>query len=627
MKQFPLFATLAASLLLFLSCFNHDNDPELIIEINIQGTVKDAATGKPIADAEVTLSFEEKTLQKSKTNSKGAFSFPVSQDGNYQLSVQATGYRNAEKSFPLTNLSNNAMDIKMTLANSLTITNESSYDIENVKWSNGNASFGSIKIAGSVEVPVDTGSGYVFFTRSNDRLNVHTEYVYVSQGERRKYIVADTTIVVEVGYGENKKTLSEIKTANPNPVSSSSSEPSSSSAAATLPSSGSKQPSSSSGSPVVMPSSNSNSPVVPTSSSSSAAQRSSSSGTSPSPSSNSATLCNGQAYNSATEFCYNNNQVVAKCEGKIYSTSQFCYEDKIYSRCGTADYNPSTSFCLGGAVKPKCNGSEYAATQFCFGSDLYYKCGSSSSGAEYNPTAENCCGSNKYSLTEQFCYNTAVYNKCNGADYKIATEGCCNNEKYSLATQFCHENSKLASFCSTANKQTYNPNLYECKPEINPNGIYLKGGIEHSGKIYNAVLIGTQTWMTEDLNSVNWATAMEFLPDCNSKSCSSLILPKHQGICPNGWHIPSNAELVLGTEFMDKSGWGSIGTDIYGFSALPNPECYFMSGGVRYICGAWWTATEYSASNAYYKGINAYGNTSSNTASKTSSYSVRCLKD
>jgi len=259
MKQYYLFAALSISLLLFLSCFNHNDDPELIIEIYIQGTVKDAATGKPITDAEVTLSFEEKTLQKSKTNSKGAFSFPVSQDGNYQLSVQAAGYRNAEKSFPLTNLSNNDVDITMTLANSLTITNESSYDIENVKWSNGNANFGSIKIAGSVEVPVDTGSGYVFFTRSSDGLNVHTEYVAVKQGERRKYIVADTTIVVEVGYGENKKTLGSIKTANPNP-SSSSVAPSSSSAVVTLPSSGSKPSSSSNAQP-------SSSSVAPSSSS------------------------------------------------------------------------------------------------------------------------------------------------------------------------------------------------------------------------------------------------------------------------------------------------------------------------------------------------------------------------
>jgi len=299
MKQYSFFAALAISLLLFLSCFNHDNDPELIIEIYIQGTVKDAATGKPITDAEVTLSFEEKTLQKSKTNSKGVFTFPVSQDGNYQLFVQATGYRNAEKSFPLTNLSNNDVDINMTLANSLTITNESSYDIENVKWSNGNASFGSIKIAGSVEVPVDTGSGYVFFTRSTDKLNVHTEYVAVSQGERRKYIVADTTIVVEVGYGENKKTLGSIKTANPTP--SSSSVVPSSSSPVVLPSSGSKQSSSSNAEP------SSSSAASPSSSSAAVTLPSSNSvpsSSSNAPPSSSSVACTADD-NTKTKYCSN----------------------------------------------------------------------------------------------------------------------------------------------------------------------------------------------------------------------------------------------------------------------------------------------------------------------------------
>jgi len=596
MKQFPFFATLAISLLLFLSCFKHDDDPELVVEINIQGTVKDADTGKPIADAEVTLSFEEKTLQKSKTNNKGAFSFPVSQDGNYQLSVQATGYRNAEKSFPLTNLSNNAMDIKLTLANSLTITNESSYDIENVKWSNGNASFGSIKIAGSVEVPVDTGSGYVFFTRASDRLNVHTEYVVVGQGERRKYIVADTTIVVEVGYGNNKKTLSEIKTENPNPSpSSSSSLTQSSNNSVVLPSSDSKQPSSnsqapsSSSTPVVVPSSSSNSPAVPTSSSNSPAVPTSSSSSVPSsssagtsPSSNSLATCNGQTYNSATEFCYNNNQVVAKCEGKIFSTSQFCYEDKIYSRCGTADYNPSTSFCLGGAVKPKCNGSEYAATKFCFGSDLYDKCGGTSSGAEYDPTSEGCCGSNKYSLN--------------------------------INTQFCDS---------------------------------------RDGKLYKAVGIGDQKWMAENLNYNASGSKCYSNSEANCTKYGRLYnWATAKSACPKDWHLPSDAEWNVlmkfvnpdcsdnsdcagaGTKLKATSGWNTgsgykAGEDNYGFSALPG-SYDFSGGSCSYVgnCGLWWSATEYNADGAYLRYMDYdHKDVSRSNGGKSTLLSVRCLQD
>jgi uncharacterized protein (TIGR02145 family) len=522
MKQYPLFTALAISLLLFLSCFNHNDDPELIIEIYIQGTVKDAATGKPITDAEVTLSFEEKTLQKSKTNSKGAFSFPVSQDGNYQLFVQATGYRNAEKSFPLTNLSNNDVDITMTLANSLTITNESSYDIENVKWSNGNANFGSIKIAGSVEVPVDTGSGYVFFTRSNDGLNVHTEYVAVKQGERRKYIVADTTIVVEVGYGENKKTLGAIKTANP---SSSSVAPSSSSAVVTLPSSNS------------VPSSNSNGEIEPSSSS--------------------VALSSNSVPITYTLACAN-----------IPAT--FVAE-------GTVITAPAVT----------CNGN---------------------------------AGST--SVTSGLSWTSApIWNNPDGGIYTgisvTASSGNCSG--------------KTATCNGTITVQA---------------GFILGEPVEYEDEIYETIKIGSQTWFKRNLNYAaegsgchknnpancatygrlyDWATAMK-LPRCNDRSCAEQVKAKHQGICPNGWHIPSDVEWTtlinfVGTDLAKKL--RASGTDIYGFSALSGGYGDYSGVGYDY----WWSATEKDNTYAYQYGIYSDASSSIYYFYKADLYSVRCLKD
>jgi len=88
---------------------------------------------------------------------------------------------------------------------------------------------------------------------------------------------------------------------------------------------------------------------------------------------------------------------------------------------------------------------------------------------------------------------------------------------------------------------------------------------------YEPVVIGGQTWMSKNLainvpgakcygengtlpaaevqaNCVkygrlyDWSTAMALPASCNSSSCASRINTPHRGICPSGWHIPSNAD-------------------------------------------------------------------------------------
>jgi uncharacterized protein (TIGR02145 family) len=162
-----------------------------------------------------------------------------------------------------------------------------------------------------------------------------------------------------------------------------------------------------------------------------------------------------------------------------------------------------------------------------------------------------------------------------------------------------------------------------------------KGSLTYEGQTYKTVKIGEQTWMAENLNYnakgskcyddklencnkygrlYNWATAMVLSESCNSSECASQIQPHHRGVCPSGWHIPSEAEwnqlyryvdgdkgteshyssYVAGEYLKAQGGWkrdgdGSSGNgvDTYGFAAIPDGSGEY--GGDRV---SWWSTDE-----------------------------------
>ena len=161
------------------------------------------------------------------------------------------------------------------------------------------------------------------------------------------------------------------------------------------------------------------------------------------------------------------------------------------------------------------------------------------------------------------------------------------------------------------------------------------------GKTYKTVVIGTQTWMAENLNyeiSDSWCYGNE---EENCEKYGRLYTwAAAMSAVPDGWHLPTNEEWVIlatnvggeayaGTKLKSKNGWNSgNGTDDYGFSVFPAGYRYSgffinLGSGVYF-----WTASESSSSNAYNRHFNTGASMSSGSNNKTSSaYSVRLVKD
>lgn len=213
---------------------------------------------------------------------------------------------------------------------------------------------------------------------------------------------------------------------------------------------------------------------------------------------------------------------------------------------------------------------------------------------------------------------------------------------------------------------------------------------DFDGNEYNTLQIGNQCWMKENLRTTHYGNGMpipvgattdyvnayRYFPNNQSSSAmtygmlynwaavmngasSSNTVPSNvQGICPNGWHLPSKTEWDEMLSFLpnidsaicggstsnlakalaSNNGWVSsselcaVGNDpwsnnVSGFTAMPAG----LYNGVFNAFGTaayFWTATEVSESNAYQYGL--FHNASEINApmtgyGKNSALSVRCV--
>jgi uncharacterized protein (TIGR02145 family) len=199
--------------------------------------------------------------------------------------------------------------------------------------------------------------------------------------------------------------------------------------------------------------------------------------------------------------------------------------------------------------------------------------------------------------------------------------------------------------------------------QFNPSISYGSFTDSRDGQTYRTVTIGTQTWMAENLNWAgvggdlgwcsgnnasncdlygrlyDWSTVMGLPSSCNSRSCASQVQSPHQGICPSGWHVPSDAEWTTLVNFVGSSTAGTQlkamppywnGSDTHGFSALPGGSRY--TGGAAFwdvgSGGAWWSATEHGAAIARYRVMYpSHSGVGTNWDGKAYGFSLRCAQD
>jgi len=204
------------------------------------------------------------------------------------------------------------------------------------------------------------------------------------------------------------------------------------------------------------------------------------------------------------------------------------------------------------------------------------------------------------------------------------------------------------------------------------------------GNTYTTVVIGTQTWLKENLKTTKYCDGTAIPNVTDNTAWTKLTTAAYcwyendyntygkiygalynwyavdkasngnKNICPTGYHVPTDAEwkklemycgmtqseaddtgwrgTTEGTELKAKSGWNNRGngTDDYGFAALPGGYRYGSDGTFNYVgnYGSFWSSTAFDASSAWYRYLYYnYAYCYRNANSMRYGFSVRCLRD
>jgi uncharacterized protein (TIGR02145 family) len=186
--------------------------------------------------------------------------------------------------------------------------------------------------------------------------------------------------------------------------------------------------------------------------------------------------------------------------------------------------------------------------------------------------------------------------------------------------------------------------------------------VTYDGKTYNTVKIGNQCWLKENLdvgikingieNQTNNGTVEKYcyndsIENCNkygglyqwSEAIKYSTVKGAQGICPNGWHIPTVEEFLIlnNNVFGDANALKEIGQGIYGGAGTNTNGFSALLSGIRNTHGSFddfgsfpsiWSSTETYPGLAFH--MTLFGGSNSarfEVHDKDLGFNVRCVKD
>jgi len=129
-------------------------------------------------------------------------------------------------------------------------------------------------------------------------------------------------------------------------------------------------------------------------------------------------------------------------------------------------------------------------------------------------------------------------------------------------------------------------------------------------------------------------------------SSSTKIPSGVPGICPSGWHVPSDSEWTTlvsaveanplvgtgqaGTSLKSRTGWN--GNDLFGFTVLPGGGVAFLTSSTVFknagVYAFFWLATEKDVSDALHGSFAVnHADVAVDYDTKTDGFSLRCAEN